>query len=214
LTSYLNGLEDNVELHVGDAVEARFRGTGKWYVGKVERINQDGSYDVIYYDGDRDKGLDRRHIRIGQVLRLNIGYKRLQSSALSRVAREAKRSEHHADLVVIETLAEDKFELGMELELANSKGEKAKFRLDAMNVADCNFKVHISALITCGGKEYGFDGESYKHMEPFDWKREAIEKKKTWTYEGAVWRGKNPLVGTKVEYNLDKSYSQAFYYRI
>ena len=41
-------------LQAGAAVVARFRGGAKTYPGVIERANADGSYDVIYDDGDRE----------------------------------------------------------------------------------------------------------------------------------------------------------------
>lgn len=50
-------------LHVGDAVKARFGGSGrKWYPGHVSRDHGDLHYDVLYEDGDHDDYLPRKAI--------------------------------------------------------------------------------------------------------------------------------------------------------
>merc|ERR1711939_1283937 len=35
-------------LQAGDKVEANYKGKGKWYRGKVDRANSDGTYDIKY----------------------------------------------------------------------------------------------------------------------------------------------------------------------
>ncbi|GMI07481.1 hypothetical protein TrLO_g8222, partial [Triparma laevis f. longispina] len=41
----------------GDAVEARYRGGSKYYPGKIYRDNRDGTYDINYDDGEKEKGV-------------------------------------------------------------------------------------------------------------------------------------------------------------
>ena len=50
-------------LSPGMAVEARFRGRGKVYQGKLLRRNEDGSCAVMYDDGDVDEALPREMVR-------------------------------------------------------------------------------------------------------------------------------------------------------
>ena len=38
----------------GDAVEADFRGRGRYYAGKITSVREDGSYDILYEDGDAE----------------------------------------------------------------------------------------------------------------------------------------------------------------
>jgi len=42
-------------LAVGAAVEARFCGDVEWFAGKIDGVNEDGSYVVAYDDGDREE---------------------------------------------------------------------------------------------------------------------------------------------------------------
>ena len=42
-------------LAVGAAVEARFRGDVEWFPGKIDGVNEDGTYAVAYDDGDREE---------------------------------------------------------------------------------------------------------------------------------------------------------------
>jgi len=49
-------------------------------------------------------------------------------------------------------------------------GYKCTYTLDSAVLRDIG-KHHFSAYLTCNGKEYGFDGESFSRMEPFAWKK-------------------------------------------
>ena len=44
----------------GDAVEADFRGRGRYYAGKITSVREDGFYDVLYVDGDARGFRERR----------------------------------------------------------------------------------------------------------------------------------------------------------
>ena len=50
-------------LYEGDAVEADYRGRGKFYPGKISRDRGDGSYDIAYDDGERETRVEARFIR-------------------------------------------------------------------------------------------------------------------------------------------------------
>jgi len=52
------------EFQVGDRIEARYKGKGKrYYKGKIVAVLDDGSYDIDYDDGDKDRGLSGIHVR-------------------------------------------------------------------------------------------------------------------------------------------------------
>ncbi|CAN0564752.1 unnamed protein product, partial [Ectocarpus sp. 12 AP-2014] len=46
-----------VTLLQGDKVEANFRGRGRFYPGRIRRINLDGSFDIDYSDGEKERGV-------------------------------------------------------------------------------------------------------------------------------------------------------------
>jgi ribosomal protein L35AE/L33A len=51
---------------VGDRVTAKYRGKGKWFAGKVTRVDGEGSsalYNVLYDDGDKDEGLREEFVK-------------------------------------------------------------------------------------------------------------------------------------------------------
>jgi hypothetical protein len=54
--------------------------------------------------------------------------------------------------------------------------------LDSCVVRDKS-QQHFCSLITCEGKQYAYDGESYHRLVPLDWKQ-YINSSFTWTFEG------------------------------
>ena len=49
--------EDKKQPEVGQKCTAQFKGRGKFYPGKVAKVNSDGTIDVDFDDGDKDKDL-------------------------------------------------------------------------------------------------------------------------------------------------------------
>ena len=53
------------EIEMGSRIEALYKGRGKkWFAGVVQAIHDDGTYDILYDDGDREFRVKRKHIRI------------------------------------------------------------------------------------------------------------------------------------------------------
>ncbi|CAN0506066.1 unnamed protein product, partial [Discosporangium mesarthrocarpum] len=50
-------------LREGDKVEARYRGRGKYYRGNISRVNSDGTFDIDYEDGEKERGLAEQHVK-------------------------------------------------------------------------------------------------------------------------------------------------------
>ena len=53
----------SAKFYEGDAIEARFGGRDKWFKGKITSVNRDGTYDIRYDDGDREKDVKTDLIR-------------------------------------------------------------------------------------------------------------------------------------------------------
>jgi hypothetical protein len=47
----------------GEKVEAKFKGDGMMYPGKIYRVNESGTYDVKFHDGDRDRAVEPEDLR-------------------------------------------------------------------------------------------------------------------------------------------------------
>ena len=84
----------------------------------------------------------------------------------------------------------------------NYKGEEHTYVLDSAVLRDTQ-KEHFSAYITCNGKSFGFDGESFARMTPFNWKKKMNKNTK--------WRFANQH---QTYFNFQKGYYILFYYRV
>jgi hypothetical protein len=62
LTSHYRRLSDHPR--EGDKVEARLKGYEEHFSGKISADNGDGTFDVIFDDGDRDKSVPKDHIKV------------------------------------------------------------------------------------------------------------------------------------------------------
>merc|ERR1712146_223854 len=54
--------DDNASISKGDRVEAKLKGWTKYYKGKIERENRDGTYDILFDDGDRKSKVNAKLI--------------------------------------------------------------------------------------------------------------------------------------------------------
>ena len=48
---------------VGQRVEANFENEGEWFAGVVEKVTEDGRYDITYDDGDEEFGVEAARVR-------------------------------------------------------------------------------------------------------------------------------------------------------
>ena len=55
--------DDDVSLSKGDRVEAKLKGWTKYYKGKITRENRDGTYDILFDDGERKSKVDAKLIK-------------------------------------------------------------------------------------------------------------------------------------------------------
>ena len=51
------------KFQIGDQVEAMYRKNHQWYPGYISAVNADGSYDVVYDDGDYEKNVPSEFAR-------------------------------------------------------------------------------------------------------------------------------------------------------
>jgi len=47
----------------GDRVKGNYKGKGKWHPGHVTKVNDNGTYEITYDDGDHEKEVRAMHIR-------------------------------------------------------------------------------------------------------------------------------------------------------
>jgi len=87
------------------------------------------------------------------------------------------------------------------------KSKSVTYKLDSVAIRDTGGN-HFCALLTCDGKEYGFDGLSFSRLGTYKW-RELINRSKNWTFEGSIYNDKSPIL-----WNFKNGYQLLFYYRI
>ena len=51
------------ELKIGSAVEADYKGKGKYYAGRIARVRLNGTYDIDYDDGEKELGVPKSMIK-------------------------------------------------------------------------------------------------------------------------------------------------------
>jgi len=66
----------------GAKVEGNYRGKGKWYSARIRRVNRDGTVDIDYDDGEREKSVEESMVRL-------IGAPHVNTDAISLRIREA-----------------------------------------------------------------------------------------------------------------------------
>ena len=55
--------KDDTSISKGDRVEAKLKGWTKYYKGKITRENRDGTYDILFDDGERKSKVDAKLIK-------------------------------------------------------------------------------------------------------------------------------------------------------
>jgi hypothetical protein len=50
-----------LELH--SRIMANYEGMGTWYAGRISAMRRNGTYDIIYDDGDEEKEREAKYIR-------------------------------------------------------------------------------------------------------------------------------------------------------
>ena len=89
-------------------------------------------------------------------------------------------------------------------------GDSTEYTLGALVIRDTKRR-HFCCVCDVNGKEYGFDGASFRRLNPFGW-RKLLNKDQTWTFEGSDWIGGKDD-GKPVLWNFRNGYQILFYYR-
>ena len=55
---------DSNALRAGRTFELRYRGGSKWYPGKIAYDNRNGTYDIDYDDGEKERSVESNLIRM------------------------------------------------------------------------------------------------------------------------------------------------------
>ena len=83
----------------------------------------------------------------------------------------------------------------------------AKYEIDSAVVRDIS-KQHFCSMITCEGKEMGYDGASFHRLVPLKWKNN-MNTNMDWGFDGT-----EESKGVSMKWNFTKSYQLLMYYRV
>ena len=85
------------KLQEGSKVEGNYRGRGKWYPGKVTRDRGDGTYDILYNDGESETRVEKDMIRLLDSSRGTVSPGRRSRSPVRRIrSRSPVRPSRHS----------------------------------------------------------------------------------------------------------------------
>lgn len=84
--------------------------------------------------------------------------------------------------------------------------KNGKYEIDSAVVRDIS-RQHFCSVITCEGKEMGYDGASFHRLAPLQWKNK-MNSNMEWEFEGT-----NDYDGTPMKWSFMKSYQLLIYYR-
>ena len=89
--------------------------------------------------------------------------------------------------------------------------DSKEYTLGAAVIRDTKRR-HFCCVCNVNGKEYGFDGASFKRLNPFEW-RKLLNKDKEWTFEGSNWKESGKPTSRPILWNFMNGYQILFYYR-
>ena len=85
--------------------------------------------------------------------------------------------------------------------------KNAKYEIDSAVVRDIS-RQHFCSVLTCEGKEMGYDGASFHRLAPLQWKNK-MNNNMEWEFEGT-----KDYDGTPLKWSFTKSYQLLIYYRV
>ena len=80
---------------VGQAVSCRYKGGEECYPGRVESVQRDGSYTILYDDGDRERGVGEAYMFLPGLEPSGIAAATTKQQTLQR--QKEQEEEHHYD---------------------------------------------------------------------------------------------------------------------
>ena len=158
--------------------------------------------DIISYLGQDD--LLTRRVLGGELL---LGGRSGDRDRLRSLARSAPGL---PDLIVVELFdGEARDAVARKLiPLSFAGNGSSRYALASAIVRDTD-KRHFCALLSCGGKEVGYDGASFSRMSGFKWKTKLNTTSK-WTFAGSTFDG----TSTEIKWSFSGCYQLLFYFRV
>ena len=120
------------------------------------------------------------------------------------VTSGVQKMTHLPHIIVLEIYDENASEFNKKPTSFSVKN--AKYEIDSAVVRDIS-QQHFCSVITCEGKEMGYDGASFHRLGPLQWKNK-LNSNMEWEFDGT-----NDYDGTPLRWSFTKSYQLLIYYR-
>ena len=119
----------------------------------------------------------------------------------SHVIREKMSRFSHIPHIIVIELFEGSREIRPLKFSISLENQQINYTLDSSVVRDIS-KQHFCAMLTCEGREMGYDGISHSRMAPINWKQ--------WLNTDTIWKFK----GNTMNWSFLQSYQMLMYYRV
>lgn len=195
----LTGNEYAYKLNTNSIIHLLFKGIPDSYKQKYPYIVDidEASNPILYYIGI----INYLHNKSIQMLFLrDVNSKNWKD----RLSESVHKMGHLPHIIVFEIYDEDAGEFNKKpTSFIVNKGE---YKIDSAVIRDVS-KQHFCSVITCEGKELGYDGMSFHRLAPLKWKK-RLNSNTSWQFKGST-----DYDGSSLEWNFTKSYQMLIYYR-
>ena len=203
----LSGYNDISKFNTNTLIGSIYRDIpARYRKGNIKKVGDAGNPLDYYQTIIRYLGADK----IMSIYTINyFPYKQLQRVSKSSKAPYYLDKKVLPEVIILRLFHNENPKLSQVMSFQNSKGDKASYQIDSVAIID-TMRLHFCCLITYDKQEYGFDGASFKRLNPFKWKR-LINRNQEWTFEGSNFNN-NPA--TPIKWNFRNGYREVFYYRV
>ena len=173
------------------------------YISKLD----EGGNPIRYYYAIIDylNGLSKTNTYDIQVISLFI---MKNGEWKDRIQQEMLKHKQPPHVIVIEIPDEESKHI-TDRPLEIDMGNNIKYKLDSCIVRDVRSQLHFCALITCEGKEMGYDGMSFGRFKPVQWKTKYLNSPKTWSFKGSTDDNEKIML-----WSFRHGYQMLLYYRV
>lgn len=203
----LSGYNDISKFNTNTLIGSIYKDVpAKYRKGNIKKVGEAGNPLEYYQTIVRYLGADK----IMSIYIIDyFPYKQLQRISKSSKAPYYLDKKILPEVIILRLFHNENPKLSQVISFQNSTGDKASYQIDSVAIIDTQ-RQHFCCLITYNKEEYGFDGASFKRLNPFKWKR-LINRNQEWTFEGSNFND-NPA--TPVIWNFRNGYREVFYYRV
>lgn len=203
----LSGYNDISKFNTNTLIGSIYRDIpARYRKGSITKVGDAGNPLDYYQTIVRYLGADK----IMSIYTINyFPYKQLQRVSKSSKAPYYLDKKILPEVIILRLFHNENPKLSQVISFQNPTGDKASYQIDSVAIID-TMRQHFCCLITYDKQEYGFDGASFKRLNPFKWKL-LINKNQYWTFEGSNFND-NPA--TPIKWNFRNGYREVFYYRV